>query len=325
MTAIWPGSRIPYIDTDGPMVGAQLYFYNVGTTTPQQVYADGSLSTTLDQPIKANARGMFPAVYLNPTPGNYRVKMLDADNALIFDDDDISVPQDADYVPPDTGDTSETLLFRTGDLKFRYDTGAHSGWVRAAGRTIGSASSGASERANSDTEDLFLHLWSADSTLSVSGGRGGSAAGDWAANKTITLPDMRDRVPIGLGDMGNSDANLIADTLVDASESNTTLGATAGASTVALTTPQLPAHTHTGSGTTGGQSNSHSHIYPVYSGDAAGNGASDGSGSTSGTFTTNANTEDHTHNFTFTSNSTGSGEGHPNIQPGLFATWYLKL
>lgn len=245
MATTWPGSRIPFIDENGdPMVGAKLFFYDSGTTTPQVVYSDAGLSTAIDQPILANARGAFPIIFLNPTPGSYRQKLLEADDTMVFDDDDVDVPQSALFVPPTAGDTDPSLLVTTGMRMGYYGTSAPTGWVRAAGRTIGSATSGATERANADTEDLFLHLWTADSTLTVSGGRGGSAAGDWSANKAISLPDYRERVAAGLATMGNTDAGLVADSLVDGGETTSALGATAGADDVALIEAQMPSHLH---------------------------------------------------------------------------------
>jgi microcystin-dependent protein len=239
MAAIWPGSRVPNFG-----IGDRLSFYDTATSTPQVVYADGALSVAHDQPIRADARGMFPVIYLSPAPGSYRQKLTDANGVLIFDDDDIDVPQSADYEPPDPGVTDPTLLVSTGMRIGYYGTAAPAGWVRCNGRSLGSAASGASERANADCQALFLHLWTADATLTVSGGRGASAAGDWAANKTITLPDYRDRIAIGLGAMGNTDANRIPDTLIDGGENNTTLGATVGAATHTLTAGQMPAHLH---------------------------------------------------------------------------------
>ncbi|MDC9825682.1 hypothetical protein PRN20_18260 [Devosia sp. ZB163] len=338
MAAIWPGGRTPWLDENGaPMVGAQLFFYDVNTTTPQVVYTDGSLSVAHDQPILANARGIFPIVYLNPTPGSYRQKMLEADDTLVFDDDDISVPQAADYVPPSAGETSVELLARTGDLKPHYGNTATSGWVRANGRTIGSAASGATERANADCEDLFLHLWTEDSTLTVSGGRGASAAGDWAANKTIQLPDGRDRGFIGLGAMGNTDANRIADTLVDGGENNTTLGATVGASTHTLTSGQMPAHAH-GNGTL--KMPNHGHAFRVSTSDSS-QSATDGGGGfmlrhfnnlTRNAFTgTPSNTDGQQIGgsgevaVTGAMADAGSGEAHPNVQPSMFVLWLIKL
>ena len=63
----------------------------------------------------------------------------------------------------------------------------HSGWVRANGRTIGSVTSGGTERANADSEALFLYLWAADASLSVSGGRGANAADDWGKQEIALL------------------------------------------------------------------------------------------------------------------------------------------
>jgi hypothetical protein len=102
-----------------------------------------------------------------------------------------------------------TTVFATGDLKHRYQDGVISGWVRANGNTIGSATSGATERANADCQSLFQYLWTNDTSLTVSTGRGASAAADWAANKTITLPDMRGRTLAGMDTMGSTNASRI--------------------------------------------------------------------------------------------------------------------
>lgn len=81
----------------------------------------------------------------------------------------------------------------TGKVAMFARATAPAGWVRLNGGTIGSATSGASERANADTHDLFVLLWNEfDNTIcSVVGGRGTSAENDWVANKKLTLPDDR--------------------------------------------------------------------------------------------------------------------------------------
>jgi hypothetical protein len=85
--------------------------------------------------------------------------------------------------------TSMSGGFRTGDAKLTYDDTADPGWIRANDTTIGNGSSGATGRANADTEALFTLLWNkiANQWAPVSGGRGGSAAADYAANKTLAL------------------------------------------------------------------------------------------------------------------------------------------
>jgi len=137
----------------------------------------------------------------------------------------------------------------TGLAQFYMGTTAPAGWVLANGGTIGNASSGASNRANADTEDLFTLLYNsmADAQAPVSGSRGAGAAADFALNKTITIPDMRGRAPVGTG--GTAPA---------------THGDNGGSETHTLIEAEMPSHTHTanlnvlsprsGGGTTGGGS-----------------------------------------------------------------------
>jgi microcystin-dependent protein len=87
----------------------------------------------------------------------------------------------------------------TGAVMPYVGSTAPSGWLLLRGGTIGDASSGGTVRANADCEDLFTLLWNsmANSEAAVSSGRGASAAADWAAHKTITLPDAGGRVIAG--------------------------------------------------------------------------------------------------------------------------------
>lgn len=334
MSIIWPQSGIPFLSSSGtPHSGALAYFYDANTTTPRTVYSESSLGEAHDHPVVANSSGIFPAVFL--PAGDYKVEIKTSDGATtIYTADGISTPLTGDEIVLDAGSTDPELLFGTGDYKHRHGSGTHTGWVRANGRTIGSASSGASERANADCEDLFLFLYDADTTLSVSGGRGANAASDWAANKTIALPDLRGRALFGLDGMGNTDASVIADSLIDSSETADTLGATFGASTYTLTTTELPAHTHTG--TTGTESQSHTHNME-YDGKRHGaNGASfsdslnyvadgDTLDNSPDTFNIATGTASQTHTHSFTTASTGSGAAFDKLSPGVLVTIYIKL
>ncbi len=77
---------------------------------------------------------------------------------------------------------------------------APSNWLMLNGDTIGSDVSAATQRDDS-YETLFALIWNsiADAQAPVPGGRGGNAAADWAAGKSITLPDIRGRAIIGTG------------------------------------------------------------------------------------------------------------------------------
>lgn len=75
------------------LVGAQLYFYESGTTTHQLVYADGKLEVALPQPVVADASGKFPAIFLDPNNlYNYRVQLYSYEDDLLSDTDPYVVP-----------------------------------------------------------------------------------------------------------------------------------------------------------------------------------------------------------------------------------------
>jgi hypothetical protein len=85
---------------------------------------------------------------------------------------------------------STLATWTTGDVKVSFKTAADIGWVPMNDGTIGDGSSGASTRANADTEALFTLLWNntVNADCAVSTGRGANAAVDFAAHKTIALP-----------------------------------------------------------------------------------------------------------------------------------------
>lgn len=194
---------------DDPASGALAYFYAAGTSTPIAVYSDDGLATPRTQPVTATAAGRFPAIYLPYV--SYRVLITDASGVAIQDFDGIANPE-----PPDSGGgggvvVSADEIFQTGDTLFVEKTGTRAGWVRDNGRTIGNAASSATERANADCADLYAFYWNnfSDTLCPVTGGRGGSAASDFAAGKPIATLDKRGLAAVGLDDMGNTAANRI--------------------------------------------------------------------------------------------------------------------
>jgi microcystin-dependent protein len=290
-----------------------LYFFAAGTTTPQSAYQDAALTLPYPNPIVLDSAGRVPAFYL--ADGQIKIRLTDANGITQVAADNLLVvgASSGSGSPPSV---DATTVFSTGDLKVRYGTGAHSGWVRANGRTIGSASSGGSERANSDCQTLFEYLWTEDANLTVSTGRGASAAADWAANKTIALPDGRGRVIAGLDDMGSTPAGRLTATYFGATA--TTLGAAGGSESHTLTTAQLAAHGH------GVTDPGHAHIEQ---GSPAGgastsifkpNNATSGVDAASSSSTQSAITG-------ITINNAGGGAAHNNVPPTLLATIYLKL
>lgn len=323
MAIMWSGSLVPWIDANGnPFAGAKLFMFDAETTTPRTVYRDGGQNEVHDHPVVADGAGRFPAVFLQS--GDFRERMETSDGQVIHDVDLITAPNGEAPIPPDAGDTDPKLLFATGMIVARHGTGALSGWVRVNARTIGSASSGASERANDDCEALFLFLWDQDSTLAVSGGRGANAASDWATNKNIALPDYRSRALVGLAGMGNTALTILADTWVDGSETASSLGATAGVDDVAITIAQLPVHSHGG---TTGAAGAHHHNTELSrrGGSSGGLGLGIGWSTHDVVYPDQAKATDTEPAHSHTIANQGSGAAHNNMQPSVLITFYIKL
>lgn len=96
-------------------------------------------------------------------------------------------------------------------------TSPPAGWIKENGGTIGNIASGATTRANADTQALFVLLWNQfdqtrlpiqDSSGAVTT-RGASAAADFAAAKRMPLFDARTRFPRGADDGLGYDANIV--------------------------------------------------------------------------------------------------------------------
>lgn len=214
-----------YYDENGQIAsGAKAFFFEANTNTPLTVYTDQGLTTPHAFPVVASSRGVLPVIYLPYT--DYRVLIRSAADVTIYD-----APYVPNEAPPSSGGglvVTSTQIYRTGYVLMSPFDDPIDGFVRMNGRTLGSASSGATEYAGADGHDLFVKLYSkySDTRAPVSGGRGSSAEDDWAANKTITIPSSRGRVLIGSDTMGNSAANV--------SQVSTTISVTNGSATATV-------------------------------------------------------------------------------------------
>ncbi len=305
--------------------GSKIYWIQAGTTsTPQNAYYDTGLVSPLPNPYTLEADARIPFHYL--ADGQIKVRIVDSNGVTRFEQDNILV------IGPSSGEgggggVDPTTVFATGDVLWLPIQGTRTGWVRANGRTMGSASSGATERANADAAALYAYLWNnfSNTVCPVSTGRGDNAAADFAANKTITLLDWRGYVPGGLDDMGNSAASRWANVPV-VSGDVTTAGSVLGEATHTLSTSEIPSHDHAVFLNDPG----HTHTHNSTSQGGAGSNGVPATGS--GALVTGSSTTGLTvwSGASGTGNqnkvaATGSGGAHANVQKTVLGTFFIKL
>jgi len=302
-----------------PLAGGKLWFIQAGTVaTPQNAFQDSALTLPWPNPMILSASGRIGQLFF--ADGSIKIRLTDANGVEILVADGILVVG-ASSGGGGGSPVDPTTIIQTGWLQAIYGTGVISGFVRANGRTIGNATSGATERANADTLALYTFLYGQDANLVVSGGRGASVAADYAANKTLTLPDWRGRALAALDDMGNSAAGRLTATYFGATA--TVLGAAGGGESKALIASNMVAHTH--SGTTGNDSPDHTHSYNSFSGATVGGGGAFGAVSSAGGFTSGGASTRHQHPFTTDSGAGMSSAPFAIASPMMLATIYLKL
>lgn len=190
-------------------------------------------------------------------------------------------------------------VWTTGDVKVTIRPTADFGWVVFDDGTIGSASSGATTRANADTEDLFTLLWNntTNANCAVSGGRGSSASADFAANKTMALPKVLGRTLAAAGAGSGLTSRALAAAL-----------GSEDASTVA--------HTHTVTDT-------HIHSMPAFSSNIT--GSSSGYWAGNGELGLAVLPTNTTTSGSITVNSAGSSGTGANMPPTTFFWVHVKL
>lgn len=208
----------------------------------------------------------------------------------------------------------------TGAMFFMYQTGVLAGAARANGNTIGNTGSGATEGTGAAYQALYTLIWnqsaaSGDPEIIISSGRGATALADWTALKTITIPDLRGRAPVGLDQMGNTVGAAGRLTNLTMSPDGTTLGAVGGSQTVTLSTSTMPSHNHTITDPT--------HAHTVVAQTTAVQALSPGGFTTPNVSTLTYTTSSNATGITI--NSNGSGGAHNNMIPVKAGTWYIAL
>lgn len=328
MAGTIPLSMTQQFDEFGkPLSGGLLYIIQAGTVnTPQQPYQDAALTIVQPNPIQLDAAGRVPQFFL--ADGYIKIRLSDKKGVTQLARDGILV------IGPSAGGgggggVDPTTLFQTGMMAIFYGTGVIAGYVRPNARTIGSASSGATERANADCQALYLFLWQVDPSLAVSGGRGANALADWNANKTLTLPDFRGCTFAALDDLGSTPAGRLTATYFGANP--ILLGARGGLESNTLDASKLGSHYHSASIYDPGHAHSASiSTVGVPGPPGMGYGGSPFVAMTTGnppvTIALNGTgVRVNSANGLDTTNSAGGGQPHANVQPTLLISPYLKL
>jgi hypothetical protein len=232
------------VDLNGiPSVGWKLYVYQANTSTPVNTYQDAALTVLNSWPVVADSYGMMGQIWV--ADGSYRARATNADASLIYFDMPSVLAIGASTGTAPSGGVDPNAIFNTGDVMFQEVNATRAGWVRDNGRTIGSAISGATERANADCQNLFTFYWNGfpDAKCPVSGGRGANAGSDWSVNKTIQTIDKRGISPIGLDSMGNTVGNKFGG-VPFADGDKDTPGSICGENNHQLVIAELPVHDH---------------------------------------------------------------------------------
>jgi microcystin-dependent protein len=306
--------------TGKPENGWKLFLYTAGTSTPVTAYKDTGLSVGQEHPwpIVADASGTCPAFWL--ADGSYRVRGTSSNGGTIFFDIPSVLAIGASSGEGGADTTDPNAIFSTGMPIWMPISGVKTGWVRMNGRSIGSATSGATERANADCQTLFEYIWNnyGDTQCPVSSGRGASAAADWAANKNIGTLDMRGYGAFGLADMGNTDSGVFTG-VTFAIGSATAYASKAGAARKTLIIAELPPHSHTPPAIT---DPGHTHTQFGHSG----LGGVTGGGAAVDASANAANTGSSTTGISLgATGTTGSGQAFDQLSPAMLGTWYQKL
>lgn len=197
----------------------------------------------------------------------------------------------------------------TGDMEPSFRATPKTGYIFYQGQTLGDTGSGADLEGDA-YEALYSFIWNnlANTEAPVSTGRGGTAGADWLAGKTLTIPDLRDRSPFGVGTTWSR------------------IGQTQGVETISKA--NLPAESLSVTGSTNTTGN-HTHPYSEQGANTTTNtGYPFGSGPFGNGTRTNfssaiSSAGNHSHTVTGSTENLGSGSSF--LPKGFAVNWMVKL
>ncbi|WP_323992688.1 phage tail protein [Nguyenibacter sp. L1] len=203
---VWP--NVFSVDATGlPRAGAQLSFYQTGTTTPQATYADPGLTIPNPNPVIADSSGQFGNIFLLGAP-DYAVVLADANGNQVWTMDPVGASAGVAGAVP------------VGAVCDFAGAAAPPGWLLCYGQAI--------------SRVTYAALFAAIGTI--------FGAGDGVTS--FALPDLRGRASFGVDNMGGSAANQV--TMAGSGVNGVQLGAPGGSQMAAAHSHAVadPGHSH---------------------------------------------------------------------------------
>jgi len=272
----------------------------------------------MPNPMSTDLNGRLPLFYL--ADGQIHLRLTDPLGVVIFDELYMMVLGPSSSGGGGGVSVDPTTIASTGDCKWRPTGEVLAGWVKADGSSVGSPISGATQRANADTQNLYLWLWQnfPQSKCPVVGGRGSNALSDFQSNAPIGVFDMRGRAAVGCDGMSNINAGRLT-------RSNITSGGGDGVNTPSATGGEanhllLVSEAPPGQYTYSDPGHLHHQVIP---GAQSAIGAA-GGGLPAVAFTaTPPDTKSATTGITLIDNA--GGQIHNNMPPFMLGSWFVKL
>jgi microcystin-dependent protein len=143
----------------------------------------------------------------------------------------------------------------------------------------------------------------------------GSAYGAGDGSTTFNLPDKRGRVSAGADGMGGVNAGRLSGATVN----SVGIGGVGGTETHALTTNEIPAHTHANTLTDPG----HQHSAFIVSSGVGGTAQT--TIGTGGAFSFDNKTANASTGISLTNASQGGGAAHTNVQPTILCNYIMRI
>lgn len=130
MTALFTLPGQTPLNAGSIVPGGKLYFYQTGTSTPQNTYTTEALTVANTNPVIADANGLFGAIYLDPSLPSYR--------ATLKTSADVTLVQ-WDGVPSNQNQATLLRVVSTDPSVVLYDTDGTANQRKYRLRAIGNA------------------------------------------------------------------------------------------------------------------------------------------------------------------------------------------